>query len=38
MIGKSLLGVLIGAGIGTALGYFGKFSFGVYPLTANPYR
>ncbi len=38
MIGKVLLGVLIGAGMGAALGYFGKCSSGTCPLTANPYR
>ena len=38
MIGKVLLGVLIGAGIGAAVGYFGKCSSGACPLTANPYR
>ena len=38
MIGKILLGVLIGAGLGAALGYFGKCSSGSCPLTANPYR
>jgi len=38
MIGKVLLGVLVGAGIGAAVGYFGKCSSGACPLTANPYR
>jgi len=38
MIVKVLLGLLIGAGIGAALGHFGKCSSGTCPLTANPYR
>lgn len=38
MIGRIALGVLIGAGIGALLGYFGKCSSGTCPLTANPYR
>ena len=38
MIEKVLLGVLIGAGAGAMLGYFGKCSSGSCPLTANPYR
>lgn len=37
MISKVLLGVLIGGGIGFALGYFGKCASGVCPLTSNPY-
>lgn len=38
MIERIFLGVLIGAGIGAALGYFGRCSSGACPLTANPYR
>jgi len=38
MIARLLLGVLIGGLIGAGLGYFGKCSSGVCPLTANPYR
>ncbi len=38
MTQKVLLGLLIGGGIGAALGYFGKCSSGTCPLTANPYR
>jgi thioredoxin 1 len=38
MIVRLLLGVLIGGLIGACLGYFGKCSSGVCPLTANPYR
>jgi len=30
--------VLIGGGLGAALGYFGKCSSGACPLTANPWR
>ena len=32
------LGVLIGGGAGAVLGYVGKCSSGMCPLTANPYR
>ena len=38
MIGKLLAGIVLGAGIGALLGYFGKCSSGTCPLTANPYR
>jgi thioredoxin 1 len=38
MILRIFLGVLIGGLIGAALGYFGKCSSGICPLTANPYR
>ncbi len=38
MITRILLGVLIGGVIGAVVGYFGKCSSGVCPLTANPYR
>ncbi len=31
------LGIIIGAAIGFALGYFGKCASGVCPLTSNPY-
>jgi hypothetical protein len=33
---KIVLGVLIGGGIGFAIGYFGKCASGVCPLTSNP--
>jgi len=33
-----ILSVLIGGGLGAALGYFGKCSTGACPLTANPWR
>jgi thioredoxin 1 len=32
------IGLLIGGGLGAALGYFGKCSTGACPLTANPHR
>ena len=38
VIVKVLLGLLIGAGIGAALGHFGKCSSGACPFTDNPYR
>jgi len=38
VVGRILLGVLIGGTIGVGLGYFGKCSSGSCPLTANPYR
>jgi len=38
MITRILLVVLIGGAIGAVVGYFGKCSSGVCPLTANPYR
>jgi len=34
---KLLIGTLIGAGLGFLLGYFGKCSTGVCPLTKNPW-
>lgn len=33
-----MLSLLIGGGLGAALGYFGKCSSGACPLTANPWR
>ncbi len=33
-----ILNILIGGGLGAALGYFGKCSSGTCPLTANPWR
>ena len=33
-----ILCILIGGGLGAALGYFGKCSSGTCPLTANPWR
>jgi Family of unknown function (DUF6132)/Thioredoxin len=33
-----ILSILIGGGLGAALGYFGKCSSGTCPLTANPWR
>ena len=32
------IGLLIGGGMGAALGYFGRCSTGACPLTANPHR
>lgn len=32
------IGLLIGGGIGMAIGYFGKCTTGACPLTANPFR
>ncbi len=32
------VGLLIGGGIGAAMGYFGKCTTGTCPLTANPWR
>lgn len=34
---KIVLGVLIGAGLGFALGYFGKCVSGTCPLTSDPW-
>ena len=33
-----LVGLLIGGGLGAALGYYGKCTTGTCPLTANPWR
>ena len=38
MIVKTILGILIGAGIGAVVGHYGKCSSGGCPLTANPFR
>jgi thioredoxin 1 len=35
---RLILGILIGAGIGGLMGYFGKCASGACPLTANPLR
>ena len=35
---KIILGIVIGAAIGSVIGYFGKCSSGTCPLTSNPYR
>lgn len=35
---RIILGILIGAGIGGLMGYFGKCASGACPLTANPLR
>jgi len=35
---RLLIGILIGAGIGVLMGYFGKCASGICPLTANPFR
>jgi thioredoxin 1 len=35
---KLMISVLIGGGLGALLGYFGKYSSGACPLTANPWR
>ena len=37
MIMKVILGILIGAGIGGAMGYFGSCTTGACPLTSNPW-
>jgi len=37
MLLKIILGVVLGGGIGFAIGYFGKCASGVCPLTSNPY-
>jgi hypothetical protein len=34
---KILLGILVGAGIGFAVGYFGKCASGTCPMTSNPW-
>lgn len=34
---KIILGVVIGGAIGFGIGYFGKCSSGVCPLTSNPF-
>jgi thioredoxin 1 len=33
-----IVGLLIGGGLGTLMGYFGKCTTGACPLTANPWR
>ena len=38
MIIRLLIGISIGALAGVVLGYFGKCSSGICPLTANPFR
>lgn len=38
MLVQLVAGLLIGGGLGAALGYFGKCANGTCPLTANPYR
>ncbi len=38
MLIKILAGLLIGAGIGAVVGYWGQCSTGTCPLTANPFR
>ena len=35
---KAVVIILVGAGLGALMGYFGKCSSGSCPLTANPYR
>lgn len=37
MVLKIILGILIGGGIGFAVGYFGHCSSGTCPLTSNPW-
>ncbi|MEW6681100.1 MAG: DUF6132 family protein [bacterium] len=37
MIVRIILGIVIGAGIGGLIGYFGKCSSGTCPLTSSPY-
>jgi hypothetical protein len=34
---RGIVGILVGAGVGFAIGYFGKCSSGVCPLTRNPW-
>lgn len=34
---KVIVGIIIGAGAGFAIGYFGKCASGTCPLTSNPY-
>lgn len=38
MVVKTIIGILVGAGIGAVIGHFGKCSSGGCPLTANPFR
>jgi thioredoxin 1 len=38
MFVQLVAGLLIGGGVGAALGYYGKCTSGTCPLTANPYR
>ncbi len=38
MLIKMLAGLLIGAGVGAVVGYWGQCSTGACPLTANPFR
>ena len=38
MFVQLIAGLLIGGGVGAALGYYGKCTSGTCPLTANPYR
>ena len=38
MLKKIILSIIIGAAIGSVMGYFGKCSSGTCPLTSNPYR
>jgi hypothetical protein len=33
---KIILGIVIGGGIGFAIGYFGKCASGTCPMTSNP--
>ena len=35
---RLLMGIIIGGGIGMLMGYFGKCTSGMCPLTANPFR
>ena len=35
---RILIGLLVGAGIGAALGYYGQCSSGTCPLTSTPWR
>lgn len=38
MMIRLIIGIAIGVGLGSLMGYFGKCSSGACPLTANPYR
>ncbi len=37
MLIKIILGIIVGGGIGFAVGYFGQCSSGTCPLTSNPW-
>ena len=37
MLSRTIVGIVIGAAIGSVIGYFGKCASGTCPLTSNPY-